>query len=285
MLNLETLNNKDLNKEKAYLLSPFGLGDTAILCGLKSEIEKAYQVQVVLVVKESHEIVLKMYGIEEYEIINNRRFDSNSRILKDLAAATKFPQRGKLFVAHFDWSPKKNVLHIQDGNLFFGMLDFYKGFFGLPWECAFHYPKSFPKVLLADDDLMPKLRRNGISSPLNKICLIIPEVHSFSPLPLQYWKDIAEQAKLEGLMPITSVYLKEFEIPDVKNVSLSLEELITISMLSKKVIAMRSGLCDLIWQKGKDLYVVYPCIRTYYWARLKSIFPESEANEVIARMQ
>ena len=283
MLNLETFDNKDLDKEKAYLLSPFGLGDTAVLCGLKREIEKSYQVQVVLVVKESHEIILKMYGIEEYEIFKNRRFDNDSQLLKDLAATVKFPQRGKLFVAHFDWSPKKRLLHIQDGNLFFAMLDYYKGFLGLPWGCDFHYPKDFPKTMLVGEKIIPKLRSHGITSPLNNICLIIPEVHSFSPLPLQYWKDIAEQAKLEGLAPITSVCLKEFEIPGVKNVILSLEELITISMLSKKVIAMRSGLCDLIWQKGKDLYVVYPDIRTYYWGRLKSIFPESEVNEVIAR--
>lgn len=285
MLNFETFDNKDLDNEKAYLLSPFGLGDTAILCGLKTEIEKAYQQEVVLVVKESHEPVLKMYGIKEYETFKNCKFDNNSSLLKNLAATVKCPQRGKLFVAHFDWTSKGRLLHQQDGNLFFAMLDFYKGFLGLPWMCNFNYPKEFPKSMLVYDELILKLRSQGVSTPLNKCCLLVPEVHTFSPLPLQYWTNIVNKVKSEGLTPITSVCCQDFEIPGVKNVFLSLLELITFSMLSKKVISMRSGLCDLIWPKGKDLYVVYPDVRTYYWGRLKSIFPESVANEVIARMQ
>lgn len=282
-LNLEAFNCNELDQRKAYLLSPFGLGDTAILCGLKSEIEKAYQEQVILVVKESHETILKMYEIEEYETYKNCRFDSNSNLLKIISDSVKFPQKGKLYVAHYDWSPKRRLLHIQDGNLFFGMLDFYKGFLGLTWECDFRYPRQVPRSIFVEDQLKIKLKLKGINAPLNKICLLIPEVHSLSPLPVKYWCDLAEKVKDDGLIPVTSVCSEDFEIPGIKNVSLTLQELITFSMLSAKVISMRSGLCDLIWPKGKDLYVVYPDIRTYYWGRLKSIFPDSDATEVIAR--
>lgn len=281
MQSLIELSEKQLSLDKGYLVSPFGLGDTAILCGLKNQIEIRYSMPIAMVIKKSHEVVCDMYDIKDYILCSGLDDGKSTKSLEEIAVEVASPSRGRLFVAHYDWHLKKELLHIQDGNIYFSFLDFYKGFLDLPWDCKFEYPKPYFTKMVDILNIAKKLQESGIVAPINELALLVPEARTFKPIELSFWEGFAKDFKSEGLTPITSVTNECFMLKGIPNLKLSLNELICLAMNCRIVVVMRSGLCDLIWQKGKSLYVVYSDLRTYYFARLKSIFPTSNVNEVI----
>lgn len=87
--------NQNKNLDKIILVSPFGLGDTMNLCGYRKAIEKYYNCSCSLCNKPTHEIVMKIYGIEDYSF---QVFDKPE--LKEFAKKNAKVKVGEYFVAH-----------------------------------------------------------------------------------------------------------------------------------------------------------------------------------------
>lgn len=276
----------NLNKDEIYLLSPFGLGDTAILCGLVDEISAKFDKKVNIVIKKSHQIVADIYNVTSVIAVDNFRYSIEDERLQNLVRNEKFPVPGKLFPAHFNFFERGLLLRNQDSNLYFGMLDYYKAMFYLGWDCKFKYPKkigdSVYKNLVSTSHLEEKIGKIVGEFSFDSLVLVIPEASSFIVARKDYWNEIIKEYQRQGLTVITSVVDEKNRIKGIENISLTLNELILLCLLAKKVIAMRSGICDIVWQRGNDLVAVYPDLRTYYWGRIKSIFNESEVCEIVA---
>ena len=64
-----------IKKNVMYFLSPYGLGDTMILCGFKDALEKKYNCKIHFLIKSSHKIVMDMYKINDFDIIDMDKVD------------------------------------------------------------------------------------------------------------------------------------------------------------------------------------------------------------------
>lgn len=277
-MNLSSLH---LSKERAYIYSPFGLGDTAILCGLKNVIEQRYGVPVSLVIRKSHKIVMDIYGISDYILVDNYRYSPTDQELLKLAASTPYIQPGKLFIGHFACHNLKALIDINSMHRRYTMLDCYKAFFELDWDVALSYPKTLPAEITNNTNLNKILDEKSINLKATPSLLIIPEAYSFTNNVVD-WKEIVERYRNGGYNVYTSVSNKNFCLNGVENISVNLTELIALCMQVTNIITIRSGICDLIWCRGNSLTAIYPDINTYYWGRIKSIFPESTVNEIVA---
>lgn len=271
--------NIKLEKDKYYFLSPFGLGDTMILCGFKNKIEAQLDGQIVFIVKPSHKIIMKMYGIKNYILLkSNQRFDFNNITLSDLAKESSYPQKGTIFVAHWGFFPEyKELFDYQINNKTFTFLDAYKLFFHLNWNTELEQPGWLPSVTPEIQNKLP------INAKISNLVIFIPEAHSINNVSNIFWLNLQDKLKKQKLDIYTAVSDSKNKIYGIPNIDLSIEELLAISLHCHSVYTLRNGLCDLISSKDKNLYVIYPDINTYYYFRLKTIFPDTTANEVIMR--
>ncbi|MCR5506946.1 MAG: hypothetical protein K6F04_03815 [bacterium] len=104
-MELSGVENLKLEKSKMYFLLPYGLGDTMILCGLKSALEEKYGAKIHFLIKESHKIVMDMYKLKDFSIIDISKVD-----LFLLGDATPEPAKGKIFVAHPEFHKELSYL-------------------------------------------------------------------------------------------------------------------------------------------------------------------------------
>ena len=103
-MNLEDIQSLRLDKHKFYFVSPCGLGDTMIICGLKQALEKKLGGKIHLIIKASHVIIMKMYKIKDYTVFSaqnrlNQFFCENS-LFQELGNRTPIPEKGKIYMAN-----------------------------------------------------------------------------------------------------------------------------------------------------------------------------------------
>lgn len=265
------LSNLKLDKNTYYFLSPFGIGDTLLLCGLKKEIEKKINGKIYFIIKPSHKIILDMCNIKNFILLEkNQRFSLESEELKILSKKTPTPTKGQIYVAHYLLhSQYKDIIQQQSNKKIFTFLDCYRYFFGLDWDTTLSFPTNSYHTKI----------RCKIDLDLRKTVLLIPEAHSVASIKREFWQDLAEHIKKKNLLPITST-TNEYIIPGIKNIDMNLEELIALAMNCHSIYSIRNGLCDLLNFK-KNLWVIYPDINTYNFNRIKTIFNTSMAREVI----
>lgn len=271
--------NIKLDKNKYYFLSPFGLGDTMILSGLKKKIEDKLCGEIIFIIKPSHEIIMNMYDIKKYiTLSSNKRFDSENNILIDLAKKVPYPQKGKIFVAHWLLFPQyKDVFDYQIKNRSFTFLDAYKLFFQLDWNTELEQKSWLPSITSTTRKKLPE------NIKLGNLAILLPEAHSVNGLPNSFWLELQDNLEKQKLEVYTAFSNKNDQICGIKNIDLSIEDLVAVSLNCHSVYTMRNGLCDLIFSKGKNLHVFYPDINTYYYFRLKTLYPRATVNELIIR--
>lgn len=230
-----------------YLISPFGLGDTLILASLMKSLQHKFKSNICYFVKRNHEIIMKMYGIEQYEV-----HEFSQEELSALSSKCHKPVAGELYVAHPRYHNDNSVLSIdKHKGTITGM---YKAFFKIDDRITIQAPLFVPKVSNSLSKIMPNV-------DLNDLILVAPEMTSYTYPGIldEYFKCIIEELADAGESVMVNV---TGTIPDLKkNVlrySISVEDLIAIAARCKKVISARSGLCDAIYWFVKDLDVIYP---------------------------
>jgi hypothetical protein len=285
-INIRKLYDQPLSEDYYYFLSPFGLGDTLVLLGLKRKLESLYGKKIFFLLKESHLFLADLFGITDVIPIKEFRLPPDSPILIEMGKKCEEPEVGKVFAAHFALHPIGVLLNQQAANSSFAMLDHYLAMFKLPWNTLLEFPSGKIEKNISKIDLSEL--KSKVETILKKnvefedLALIIPEVRSFSNLKnMKFWNDVVDKAKQENLVPIQSTTNKKFLISNLPNIELSLNELILLAFKSGLVISMRNGLCDVIWEKGEKLIAIYPDLNTYKFGRIKSLFPSSKTKEFI----
>ena len=262
------------NDNCLYLYSPFGLGDTAVLMGLRQAIEERYRLPVVYVIRQSHEIVAQMYNITDYILVDDTRLSTNDERLHKLSQLVPTPTPGKLFIAHFVFHRINNLVNFSNqNNKFFGMLATYKVFLQLQVDCNFHYPNNI-------NSFISNSRSNKAID--GKTALIIKEARTFDTSKSRFWDDLLNELLVNNYRVVTSHIDSRFNFPGIENVPCNnLFDLISLMGSSDKIFVTRSGICDITWQLGSKMTAVYENLHQFYWGRIKSIFPESNVNEIL----
>jgi len=249
---------KDLIKKDRYnFLSPYGLGDTMMLCGFKDAWEKKNKGKIHFIIKPSHEVVMKMYGITDYSIYKFKKEWFKPEFI-DIAKKTPVPTMGEIFIAHphFHSDKLKEFLARTDNvDTDVPFEDFYREFLEIPMDSELILPT---KTFDISDSLREKLAEFG---DLQDITLLLPEAQSLPPLPKEFWKKLARKAKKQGPV-IQYAYDPNQRIHGVPFVDLTIEEIIELSTKCHVVYAYRSGMCDMIGAFVKNLIVFYPNVCT-----------------------
>lgn len=237
---------QQLNEKKIYIISPYGLGDTYILCMFKDALEKYYEASVVYVIKASHVSVVELFGFE-YVV---QTFSPEE--LQDIADKQSGIEAGKLFVAHPHYVSIKTEEAFVKHEISF--LEMYRRTLGLPENVQATLKTTYPEVT---EELREKVKPYEIE----EIVLFAPELTSCFTLidkPSPYWI----QAYNEELAEKTDALV--LNVLEVKNRSLcgkiidfTIRELIALAINCKEVITVRSGLCDLVYEKVKKMTVIY----------------------------
>lgn len=265
------LSDIELEQDKYYFLSPFGIGDTLILCGFKKEIERKLNGRICLIIKPSHKIIMDMCNIKDFILLeSDARYTLASEELKMLSAKYPYPIKGQIYVAHYLLHPQfKDIIEQQSIKKIFTFLDCYRYFLGLDWSTELCFSTDLSRVKM----------KCQLDVDCKKTVLLIPEAHSVGTIQKKFWQELADYVKSQNLVPITATNA-EYKITGVKNINISLDELVALTLNCHSVYTIRNGLCDLINFK-ENLWVIYPDVNTYNFNRLKTMFKGSNAHEVI----
>ncbi len=263
---------EDLAKKDQYnFLSPYGLGDTMMLCGFADAWEKKHAGKIHFIIKPSHEVVMKMYGITNYSIYRFQKEWYKPEFMK-IARKIQLPQKGEIFVAHPHFHQKRlteflaRTDHINSDIPFD---DFYREFLDIPMDSPFTPFKTGFSMSLV---LREKLKQYG---SLENIVLFLPEAQSLPPLSKTFWKVVKRIIPKEKVL-IQNVMNHKNEIPDIPNVDMTIEEVIALASACYSVFAYRSGMCDLIAPFVKKMVVFFPELHPHlkkrYSLKQKNVF-------------
>lgn len=266
------LKNLELSQDKYYYFCAAGLGDTFLTCGFLKKLKEKLNSDICLLIKKSHKVIMDMYNISDYIIV-----DYNDIDLKKLSDKSITPQKGKIYLAHPAFHKELwgffEGIYYQTSTIPF--LDWFKTFLGLEDNIELELPEKTPQL---SDDFKERLNK---IAPLDKIVLFIPDATSMKPLLPSYWKDLAKDLKNQGYYIITNAVNKKDCIEATQYLNMTVEEVVALALNCAKVYSLRNGLCDLIYSKGKDLTVLYPTHNAAYIFSLNKMFKRHDINEQI----
>ena len=255
------------NERYTYIISPYGLGDTFMLCIFKQSIEEKYKVTVKFVIKESHIDIVEMFGFE-YVV---RKYSDEQ--LYEISRENKKISAGKLFVAHPHYLDFKLELDFFEHRISFW--EFYEKTLGLEGIL-------FPKLEINYPEITEELKNKIAPFSVEDVVIYAPEMSSYRAFidypPIEWVKKFGLQLKRDNKKLIINAVNKEI-IKEFDSVtSLTLKELIALCIHCKEVISIRSGLCDLICLACRRLNVIYTTIDYFENYSLKSVFPQHRLN-------
>ncbi|MDR1284850.1 MAG: hypothetical protein LBJ88_01465 [Campylobacteraceae bacterium] len=235
-----------LEDDKYYILSPYGLGDTMFLCSFKEAFEQKNGGKAHFLMKPSHEFIMKMYGITDYTVCDTAK-------LKVIKYSTTF-EKGKIALAHFS--------HIENGENCLKSDNFMQAYIkllGLSEDTKFQQPIWYPKL---SEEFKKKIE--AINS-LDNIVLICPEASSNKMFNKTIWEKEIERAINDGYKVICNIVDINNQPKNSIYVPMTTEEAIALAINCKKVISIRSGICDIIYFKCQDLKVLYNNYNKFYY--------------------
>jgi hypothetical protein len=219
-------------------ISPCGLGDTMRLSAYRNDMEQKHGLPIHFIIKPSHKIIMEMYDNANYSI-----YDFKDDELYDVQKHTASARKGEAFIAHPLYSDRplydrwiKSASHVD---ILFAC------FLNIKKESAAVPPKKYPRL-------------GEASLRMDRAALLLPEARSVKPLKTGHWRHLAAALKQQGYTVRQSYSRKEFKIDGVQPLPRDLETIVAFALACDKVYSLRSGLCDLIAHKAKDITVFYP---------------------------
>jgi hypothetical protein len=257
------------------MIVPYGIGDTVILCGLKEDIEKLYGGIVVPVINKSHEIIMEMYGIDTYEF---NTFDDAE--LEIFANELDAPACGRYFVAHPAFG-KNKCLNTVFLNHKVGFVEMFLKHFGIKDNILPKLPPYRPFEIL---NLQERLK----ILDYDKVVLLVPELKSagiHERVQDRWFVNEANKWEEKGYRVIIN---NEAQKPIFKNYEeqLTLKELAYLASRVGRIIAQRSGFCDMVYGFVRYMDIIYPNYAFYDLFCMKKIFEKCNPNvtELVPRI-
>lgn len=256
------------------------LGDSFVLLGLYQDFLKKYKRPLHILIQQNQEVLVKLYGIENYTVIDfqklmdepgiNNEFTNYEidQFKNDLCERIfpSIPQLDRPFIAAPSSWVKKNLgwKNFVDG--WAKMLGLEKEFL-VPPECR----------LRLSGKMKEKLEK---LAPLNKIVLLAPEAQSFQGIKKEFWENLAKRLKRKGFVVVTNAVEDANRIRGTVNLRMSVSDLLALGYACHSVYALRSGLCDCLVGRQRHLYVYYTSDMWFEYLSLNACFKiEHPVNE------
>lgn len=265
-------NNLDLSDDKYYYYCCAGLGDTLITLSIRDLLEEKLGKKVVFILKKTHEVVAKMYEDKDCIILKDK--EMQELVEKNLS---KQVMSGKIYAAHPALHPEMwtffRPIYDQDSTERF--LPWIHRFFGVKYREKLKEPTYYPPMT---DTLESKISK---FDKVDNIVMLSPEATSMLPLSDRFWENLVNELKEQGYTVVSNVIKKEKTVKGSIYIDLTSEEAVILGLNCHSVHSVRSGLCDLIFSKGKDLHVYYPTHSSYFIYSLNSMFRRTDIDERI----
>lgn len=227
------------------LISPYGIGDTYLLCALSKQLLAEGGSAVSLLARPSHQDVGRLFpeGIARVTALD----EIDLPLLRSWRRQGP-PRRGIPLVAHpFN-------LALADGPLpRLHLLDLYRRLFRLPPEASLLRP-TVPTA--ACDEARRRFRHLGL--PAGRTVLLAPGAVSIRTHPQAFWQTLVHTLRKAGWTVALNHSAAAPPLEGTVPLSFPLREAIPMAELAGWVISSRSGLCDLLSTARCRLTVIYP---------------------------
>lgn len=235
-----------VKKDAINLVLRDGFGDSILICGFARELAKQHDAKLFFMVKPSQEILMKMYGFEDYIVLNSL---SKKKLSKgDYINTSAHPKKGQVYFPHGRYH-KETELYEKECPCF---CVFIKELFVLPQEAAWQPPANYPQI---GEELKEKLAKIG---PLDKIILFSPESSGSSVRNFKYWQKLADILQEKGYKIINNIIKEEHSIKGAENwVKAPVEEMMALGASCKAVVSLRSGFVDMVAISGKGRLFIF----------------------------
>jgi hypothetical protein len=247
-------------------ICPFGLGDTMRLNAWRGVLEKKYALPIHFIIKPSHKIVMQMYDNANYSIC-----DFTDAELAGFSQCDTVPHKDELYIAHPVYSDHSGLLQDWFHSVYAVDMLFAR-FLRLECERTVLPPVNYPRLNISVPDI-----ENAV--------LLLPEARSVRPLKHKHWRRLAARLRRQGHTIFQSYRNKEFEIKGADVLPDDMEQIVAFALSCGKVYSLRSGLCDLIAYKARDITIFYPDIISYkayllHGANIKNIIVRDVWTEI-----
>ena len=282
-MTIQEFSRTELLADRYYFVLPWGLGDALIVIGFRRALEEKLGGPVHFVIKSQQAVIPQLFGIDAYTCVDIK---TNSQEVKDalnrLGHAYPVPEKGKLYIAHPDFLPGFDFLQRKMGNpgkkvKFVG---WYREFLGLGEDALFELPSVYPEVSPALREKLSKIT----TARLEDVVLLLPEANSSPQVSFRYWRDVIDSETKRGGVLVTNI-MNRANCPGfdtLPNIDLTLEELLQFGMHARSVYALRSGICDLIFSRGRNLHVFYATEPIFDVFSLNTMFGRNDIDEIMA---
>ncbi len=258
------------------------MGDIFIQLSLLPQFKQVYPGEWHFIIRPGHECLMEMFGIDNYSTVDFSEIFALADGMSERDAWEK-----DIFSVIFCCVPNKNDAFVFSANAF-GVHDCYIG------NCRMYHGNLFGvatskmplviKKMPVSDSLAAKIR--GIA-PIEKICLFAPESQAIKVKGKKreieaFWQQLAAEMISRGYSIVVNAHFDNVCIPGTVNLDLTLAELIELGTWCHSVHSVRSGLCDVLAFRGKDLYVYNNFARYTDFFNINSYWElPSEVNEII----
>lgn len=244
------LANHGIDKNSMGLVLPYGLGDTYIICSLISDFIKLNKIQnLFLIVKPGHDEVIKLFNLSVKTVVVK-----NMSEVIHLCKLFGQKKLGNIYVAHPNYI-KDSSLTSLIGYKGFNLADMYRAMLNIPLDSSLQLPRS-PKKM--SDSHFRKL---GLVK--HKSIILFPEANSIDAINSQIWESIADYYKKSGFFVFSSVSKSINVVKGTQSVNIPIANIREVASFGGYVIALRSGICEVMSTSKAKMMVLYPDIDWY----------------------
>lgn len=227
------------------LISPYGIGDTYLLCALSRQLLAAGGDAVSLLARPSHLDVGRLFpdGIARVTALD----EADLPFLRSWRRQGP-PRTGIPLVAH------PHHLALADGPLpHLHLLDLYRRMLRLPPEAPLLRP-TLPST--AWEEAHRRFRHLGL--PAGRTVLLAPGATSIKTHPQAFWQGLVRDLRKAGWTVALNASVAALPLEGTVPLAFPLREAIPMAELAGWVVSSRSGLCDLLSTARCRLTVIYP---------------------------
>jgi hypothetical protein len=263
------------HKEQSFL-SPYGLGDTFILCLFASAWENGNHKRIHFLIKRSHEFILKFFEIENYEIVSLEKIPLHLLGFKNSWSNI---QEDKIFIAHMrmHFSFRAPYKSFMEGET--NLITMYSTFLRLP-KPSLDLLSIFRKSALRNLETFDHSNIN-----LENTIFVSPSSRTLKFENDAFWNDLMNELTTLGYDIIKN---DEQPIQITKtgrtNLSLDFSQIVSLGIACKQVITSRSGLSDLFSARLNGSIVLYPDAVSLQKYSIKKMYPGVSCEEDVYQL-
>ena len=257
ILNKEQIHNlffemfHPLRNDEWGFICPRAIGDTYFICGLVNAVLRTHGgTGVTVFVKPQYLFFARLFPDIELVVPVKRYFNIRLPGHEELA-------KGKMFYTHCPSGASMFLLGVKGITL----LDYYRALLRLPEDAEFSKP--LPPDQEEREGALGWFKSRDL--PIGRTVILAPEADSSPALSQSFWVELSSQLRKKGWAPVTNTMDVGKVIPGTKMFDVPLHLLRASAEIAGKVIALRSGLCDLLSASEVSMTVLYPKTPPFRW--------------------